>query len=77
MASNRTLLYALGGAAAAALIYRYLNTEKGKELLNTASTSLKDFATKATDYAKENLGQLQNSGFQKPSYKNTNEPQPS
>lgn len=56
MSTGRILLFAAAGAAAGTLLYRYLNTEKGKELLNTASDSLKDLASKATDYAKTSLG---------------------
>lgn len=56
MAINKTLLIALGGAAAAAAIYRYLSTDKGQEMLNSASGLVKDLTAKATDYAKSNLG---------------------
>lgn len=56
MAMNKTLLIALGGAAVAAGIYRYLSTDKGKEMLNSASGLVKDLTAKATDYAKTNLG---------------------
>lgn len=56
MSTNKTLLFALGGAAVAAALYRYLGSEKGKELLNSASGLVKDLTTKATDYAKNNLG---------------------
>jgi hypothetical protein len=59
MSTNKTLLIALGGAAAATLIYRYLGTEKGKELLNSASGLVKDLTSKATEYAKTNLGGAQ------------------
>ena len=60
MSTSRILLFAAAGAAVGTLLYRYLNTEKGKEFLNTASDSLKDLATKATDYAKNSLGTAQN-----------------
>jgi hypothetical protein len=56
MSTARILLFAAAGAAVGTLLYRYLGTEKGKELLNTASDSLKDLASKATDYAKTSLG---------------------
>ncbi len=56
MAMNKTLLIALGGAAAAAAIYRYLSTDKGKQMLNSASGLVKDLTSKATEYAKTNLG---------------------
>lgn len=56
--TNSILLAALGGAALAALIANFLSTEKGKEFLNSASDTLNDLKTKATDYAKNNLGDL-------------------
>lgn len=56
MSRNKTFLIALGGAAAAAAIYRYLGTERGKELLHSASGLVKDLTSKATDYAKTNIG---------------------
>lgn len=49
---------ALAGAAVGALLGSALTTEKGKQLLNSASTALKDLSGKATDYAKENLGEV-------------------
>jgi hypothetical protein len=52
------LLAALGGAALAAVIANYLGTEKGKQLLNAASDTLSDITTKATDFAKNNLGDI-------------------
>jgi hypothetical protein len=59
MATNKTLLIALGGAAAAVMIYRYLGTEKGKEALDSASGLLKDLTSKATEFAKKNTGAAQ------------------
>ena len=56
--TNSILLAALGGAALAALIANYLSTEKGQELLHAASDKLQDLKTKATDYAKNNLGDI-------------------
>ncbi len=55
MSTNKTLLLALGGAAAAGLIYRFLGTEKGKEFLNNATDYLKDLGGKVVDYAKSNV----------------------
>ena len=55
MSRNNVILAALAGAAAAALIANYLGTERGKELLNTASDTLKDLSGKATEFAKNNL----------------------
>lgn len=56
--SNTIVLAALGGAAVAALLANYLTTEKGQEFLNTASNTLKDLSGKATEYAKNNLGEV-------------------
>jgi hypothetical protein len=53
----RNLLLTTLGAAAAVWAYRYLQTEKGKQLLTDASDVLKDLSTKATDFAKQNLSQ--------------------
>lgn len=55
---SNILLAALGGAAVAALVANYLSTERGKELLNSASNTLKDVSSKATEYAKNNLGEV-------------------
>jgi hypothetical protein len=57
---NSILLAALGGAAVAALLANYLSTEKGKELLQSATNTLKDLSGKATEYAKNNLGEVLN-----------------
>lgn len=67
MSRNNLILAALGGAAAAALITNYLGTEKGKEMLNSASGVLKDLTGKATEYAKNNLGNLKNINQTQPS----------
>jgi hypothetical protein len=58
MSKNGLILTALGGAAAAILIANYLQTDKGKELLETASGTIKDLTGKATDFAKNNLANL-------------------
>jgi hypothetical protein len=55
---NSILLAALGGAAVAALVANFLTTERGKELLNSASGTIKDLTGKATEYAKNNLGEV-------------------
>jgi hypothetical protein len=55
---NNILLAALGGAAVGALVASALNTEKGKQMLESASESIKDLSGKATRYAKENLGEV-------------------
>jgi hypothetical protein len=61
MSRNNVILAALGGAAAAALLVNYLGTEKGKQLLSTASGALKDLTGKATEFAKNNLSTLKGS----------------
>lgn len=69
MSRNNVILAAVGGAAIAAVLVNFLGTEKGKQLLSTASDSLKqmtdkatDFAkNKATDFANSKLGNLKNS----------------
>lgn len=55
---NNILLAALGGAAVGALVASALSTEKGKQMLESASTTLKDLSGKATQYAKDNLGEV-------------------
>ena len=61
MARNNVLLAALGGAAVAALLVNYLGTEKGKEMLNTATGVLKDLSGKATELAKNKLASMKGS----------------
>lgn len=51
---NNILLAALGGAAVGALVANYLGTEKGQQLLESASTTLKDLSGKA----KQNIGEV-------------------
>ena len=55
---NNILLAALGGAAVGALVASALSTEKGKQMLESASASIIDLSGKATQYAKENLGEV-------------------
>jgi hypothetical protein len=55
---NNILLAALGGAAVGALVAGALSTERGKQMLESASASIKDLSGKATQYAKENLGEV-------------------
>lgn len=55
---NNILLAALGGAAVGALLANYLTTEKGKQMLDSATNTIKDLSGKASQYAKENLGQV-------------------
>lgn len=64
--NTNLLLAALGGAAVAVLISRYLSSDEGKEMLSNAQTKLndlsdraqsrvKDLKDKATDFANKNL----------------------
>lgn len=55
---NTVLLAALGGAVVAALVAQYLSTERGQQLLSSATESLKDLGGKATEYAKNNLSEV-------------------
>ena len=55
---NNILLAALGGAAVGALIGTALTTEKGRQVLESASSAIKDLSGQATQYAKENLGEV-------------------
>lgn len=55
---NNILLAALGGAAVGALVANYLSTEKGKQMLESASTAIKDLSGKATEYAKQNISEV-------------------
>ncbi len=55
---NSILLAALGGAAIGAIIGSVLSTEKGRQMVESASSTIKDLSGKATDYAKQNLGEV-------------------
>ena len=55
---NNILLAAVGGAAVGALVATYLSTEKGKQMLESASTTIKDLSGKAKEYAKQNIGDV-------------------
>jgi hypothetical protein len=55
---NNILLAALGGAAVGALVASALSTEKGRQLVDSASNTIKDLSGKATEYAKQNLGEV-------------------
>ncbi len=55
---NNILLAALGGAAIGALIGAALSTERGKQIVESASSTIKDLSGRATDYAKQNLGDV-------------------
>ncbi len=71
--NSNLLLAALGGAAVAVLVTRYLSSDQGKEMLSNAQTRLndlsdkaqttvKDLKDKATDFANKNLGGLGKKG---------------
>lgn len=51
-------LAAVAGAVLAALIANYLSTERGKQFLDSAANTLKDLSGKATEFAKNNLGEI-------------------
>ena len=55
---NNILLAALGGAAVGALLGSFLTTERGRQMVESASTTIKDLSGKATQYAKENIGEV-------------------
>lgn len=55
---NNILLAALGGAAVGALIGSALTTEKGRQLMDSAGHTIKDLSSKATEYAKQNIGEV-------------------
>ncbi len=55
---NTILLAALGGAALAAILANFLTTEKGREFLDSATDTIKDISGRATEYARNNLGQV-------------------
>ena len=55
---NIVLLTALVGAVVAAIAASYFTTESGRQVLSTATDTLKDVASKATQAAKENLGEV-------------------
>ena len=58
MSGKNLLLAALGGVAAAALVTNYFGSERGKQMLSSATGLLKDLSGKATAFAKDNLAGL-------------------
>jgi hypothetical protein len=56
--STTILLAALGGAAVGAVLASYLSTEQGRQLLNTATDSLKEMSGRAKEIAKNNLSEV-------------------
>lgn len=55
---NSIFLAALGGAAVAALVANYLTTERGRQLLQSATETIKDLSSQATELAKANIGEV-------------------
>ena len=55
---NTILLAALGGAVVAGLIANYLSSEQGRQLLSTATETLKDVSTQAKEIARNNLAEV-------------------
>lgn len=55
---NTILLAALGGAIVAGLIANFLSSEQGKQLLSSASDTLKDVSAQAKEIAKNNLAEV-------------------
>ena len=56
--TSTILLAALGGAVVAALVANYLGTEQGRQLLSTATDSLKEMGGRAKEIAKNNLSEV-------------------
>ena len=48
---NNILLAALGGAAVGDIVANFLTTEKGRQMLDQASSTIKDLSAKAKEYA--------------------------
>lgn len=55
---NNILLAAVGGAILAALIAQYLTTERGRQFMESAASSLRELAVRATEYAKNSVGEI-------------------
>ena len=55
---SNIVLAAVAGAVLAALIANYLSTEKGRQFLDSASNALKDLSSQATEFAKNNIGEI-------------------
>jgi hypothetical protein len=55
---NTILIAAIGGAVVAGLLANYLTTEQGKQLLSSASDTLKDVSAQAKEIAKNNLAEV-------------------
>lgn len=55
---NNIWVAAVAGAVFAALLANYLSTERGRQFLDSAANTLKDFTSRATDFAKNNLSEI-------------------
>lgn len=55
---NNIFVAAVAGAVLAALIANYLSTERGRQFLNSAANSLREFGDRATEFAKNNLTEI-------------------
>lgn len=66
MARN-VLLAAIGGAAAGAAVANYLNSEKGRTMLNSANGSLNNLKERATGYVKNLQNKRQHTETVQPS----------
>lgn len=66
MARN-VLLAAIGGAAAGAAVANYLNSEKGRTMLNSANGSLNNLKERATGYVKNLQNKRQHTESVQPS----------
>jgi gas vesicle protein len=58
--NNGIWLAALGGVAVGALLATFFNSERGKQLVDDASSTVRDFTSQATEYAKNNIPGLKN-----------------
>jgi hypothetical protein len=57
---NTIALAALGGAVVAALLANYFTTEQGRQILSSATDTLKDLSGKATEIAKTTAAEVLN-----------------
>lgn len=55
---NILILSALGGAVLGVVLANFLTTEKGRQLLSSASQAIKDLSGQATELAKQNIGEV-------------------
>jgi hypothetical protein len=55
---SNIMVAAVAGAVLAALIANYLSTERGRQFLDSAANALKELSGKATEFAKNNIGEI-------------------